>query len=475
MIGFAVLAAAGAAALQPATSATSATGLQPVPCSYELTPAIRPRVTCYRLKVLRRYDAPERGTYDLAVAIRRSAERVQGKEPVLWLHGGPGGGITAGALNTEHPFLPGADVVYLASRGARSSEPQPCDDLEPKKIEAFVGKLPWEERVRRYSAPFLECRSRLAALGIRTDEFGTHLNTEDIERLRVALGIRQWNIWSGSYGTGSAYDLIARYPRTVRAAVLISPIAPVDRPGVNSPDYEVSLRVLGGYCRSDARCNARIPDLASAVAAARREVAEHPIILKPFGGLAPSGELHLDSDLFDYVVAQTMGSAPSMVKIPRLVLAARSRDVGALDELVRPILEGAARASIFGRASFHCVDRPQYHYDQSMRPGGRIVQMIGVCPQWARVGPPIRIPRDTGVPVLLMPGELDNNTHPHHGEAARRLLGKRAQNLVFPAQSHMPYVHDACAREIAHAFLERPQEKVKAGCLKAVKLAFELP
>jgi len=79
------------------------------------------------------------------------------------------------------------------------------------------------------------------------------------------------------------------------------------------------------------------------------------------------------------------------------------------------------------------------------------------------------------VPVLLMPGELDNNTHPRHGEAARRLLGKRAQNLVFPAQSHMPYVQDACAREIAHAFLERPQEKVENGCLKGAQVAFDLP
>lgn len=472
MVGVAFLAAAGAAIFQQPVLAK---GLQSVPCPYELTPSVRPRVSCYRLKVPRRYDAAARGTYELAVAIRRSVEPAAGRAPVLWLHGGPGGGITAGALNSDHRFFPGADVVYLASRGARSSEPQPCSDLEPKKIEAFVGKLPWDERVRRYSAPFLECRKRLEALGIRPDEFGTHLNTEDVERLRLALGISKWNIWSGSYGTGSAYDLLARYPLTVRAAVLISPIAPVDRAGVNSPAYEKSLAGLSRYCQADPRCQARIPDLTSAVAAARKTIAERPVVLSPFGGFAPSGEFHLDPDLFDYVVAQMMGSAPSMVKIPRLVLAVQGRNVAALDELVRPILEGAARASIFGRASFHCLDRPQYHHDQSIRPGGRITQMIGVCPQWSKLGPPIRVPRNTSVPVLLMPGELDNNTHPEHGEAAWRLMGKRAQNLVFPAQSHMPYVHNACAREIAHAFLERPEEKVATGCLDSVKLTFDLP
>lgn len=67
--------------------------------------------------------------------------------------------------------------------------------------------------------------------------------------------------------------------------------------------------------------------------------------------------------------------------------------------------------------------------------------------------------------MLLLTGELDNNTPSEHGVAAQRLMGKRARHVTIPIVSHGPYGYNACAREITHAFFERPEAQLVTSCL----------
>ena len=466
----AVLFWVGVAASAPVSAQLTprTTDLKTAPCELTIRPEVQPRVSCYRLTVPRRYDDRSRGTYELAVVVRRAETPVPGRAPVLWLHGGPGSGIGAGAINTDHPFFPGADVVYFASRGSYPSQPQPCRDLDQKQALALVGRLSFAERRARYLAPHLECRRRLDALKIRTDEFGTRLNTRDIEHLRRALGVGQWNVWSNSYGTVSAYDLISRYPRTVRAAVLSSPIAPVATPTSNLRRDAKYIKRIGEYCRADRACAAAFPDLPVAVARARASLVGRPIVTNPFAAPFAGAELVLDEKLFDTIVSELINGPPSLPKIPGFIRAVQVRDGAHIAGLAKPLGLRLGSLNVFGHTAFLCIDRPPFGPDP-------LVDASPVCPTWGSKGPPFRVPRRVQTPVLLLTGELDNNTPSEHGAAAQRLMGKRARHVTIPTVSHGPYGYNACARQIAHGFFERPEAPLDTSCLMTIApLRFDL-
>ena len=463
-LGLVAMASPGAAQLAPRTSDLKAT-----PCELSFRPEVQSRVTCYRLSVPRRYDDPSRGTYELAVFVRRAEAPVPGRAPVLYLHGGPGSGIAAPAINTSHPFFPGADVVYLASRGSYPSQPQPCRDLDQKQALALVGNLSFAERRARYLAPHLECRQRLDALRIRPDEFGTRLNTKDIERLRQSLGVQHWNLWANSYGTASAYDLLWQNPSTIRAALLSSPVAPVATSTSNVRRDAKYIKIIGDYCRADPACAALFPDFPAEVGRARMSLAGRPIITKPFGAPLAGAELVLDETMFDSVLSELINTPPGLPKIPGFIRAVKLRDLHSIMEITRPLASRLGSLNVFGHTAFLCADR-------SLLAPAPLVDASPVCRTWGAKPMAVRVPRSVRVPVLVLTGELDNNTPSEHGSAAQRLMGKNARHVIIPTVSHGPYGYNACARQIAHTFFEQPEAPLDTSCIKTMRpLQFEVP
>lgn len=444
--------------------------LRSAPCAYDLKAEITSRVQCYKLVVPRRYDDPSRGTYELAVAVKKSEAPVPGRDPVLWVHGGPGQGLSAGIVNADFPFFPGADIVFFASRGARNSEPQPCTDLEPKKVKAFVGQKGWRQRIAEFEGIHIECRKRLDQLGIRTDEFGTRLNTEDLEQLRRALKVDKWNIWTGSWGSVSTSDYLAAYPQHVRATVIISPV-PLKKGGEGLMDYRRYIAKLSEYCRADQRCRTEVQDLTRSSERARASLAEQQITVKPFQGEFAQEPFWLNHENYDLVLDLLMNATPDVPKIPQFVQAVLARDEISITALLRPMMAGIARGSIFGRTAPSCVDRAYLQGTSMYRPGGSIIFAMG-CKSWTKPGLGARVPLKNRVPVLIMAGELDNLTPPDVGEEVRKLFGARAQLVTMRGQSHMPYITNECARNIVHSYFEQPEKAVDATCSRISPLEF---
>src|SRR4029078_7367263 len=64
------------------------------------------------------------------------------------------------------------------------------------------------------------------ARGVDLDDFDTPTTADDAEDLRVALGVKQWNVIGTSYGTQVALEYARRYSSSVRILVLDSVFAP---------------------------------------------------------------------------------------------------------------------------------------------------------------------------------------------------------------------------------------------------------
>ena len=70
-----------------------------------------------------------------------------------------------------------------------------------------------------------ECHDRLVGEGIDLAAYNMAEVAADVEDLRIALGVDQWNL--KGFGTGRyVFEIIRQHPESVRAAYLDTPEAP---------------------------------------------------------------------------------------------------------------------------------------------------------------------------------------------------------------------------------------------------------
>ena len=181
--------------------------------------------------------------FALAVVVVRSDHQPARPDPVVYISGGPGSPLTVYAeYQARHPYADGRDLILVDQRGIGRSEPSLCPDMAGRLLDAefAVAVDPAEDAQSRRRAAFMACREGAKGRVFDLDDFGTASTVEDFDRVRRALGIARWNVVGESYGTTAAMTLMARYPETIRAAVLDS---------VYPPDTVLprrSARVSGG-------------------------------------------------------------------------------------------------------------------------------------------------------------------------------------------------------------------------------------
>ena len=107
-----------------------------------------------------------------------------------------------------------------------------------------------------------------------------------MEAIRVALGVEQFNLVGGSYGTRAALDYQRQFPTRVRRVVLDG-VAPPDMvlPSATETDSQSALDGVFKACADNASCNARFPKLAEALQTALARLPQsveinHPVTMQ---------------------------------------------------------------------------------------------------------------------------------------------------------------------------------------------------
>ncbi len=179
-------------------------------------------------------------------------------QPVVFLHGGPGGGISALARRFFDP--------------------------------AFYRIILFDQRGSGQSTPYAELR-----------ENTTWDLVADIERIREQMGVQRWLVFGGSWGSSLALAYAIRHPQRVMGLILrgiflcrkseidwlyqdgashvypdgwdhfIEPIPPAERGDMlaayyrrlTDPDQAVQLEAAWPWSRWETQCSRHIPDLAA--------------------------------------------------------------------------------------------------------------------------------------------------------------------------------------------------------------------
>lgn len=195
---------------------------QKIQCPFDATKALL-SVTCGRLEVPENYEDPKSRKIEVAVMVISPERRRDADNPVIFLSGGPGSPalvhvetlVTTPAIREA---VVDRDWVFFDQRGGGRSIPtlfcQPDDD---------------------YLRQVKTCRDRLIKEGVDLSQYNSARISQDMEALRKALGVKQWNVWGASYGARLAMTFARDFPASTRTVLVDGPYLPEDQERVEDP------------------------------------------------------------------------------------------------------------------------------------------------------------------------------------------------------------------------------------------------
>lgn len=435
--------------------------LIPAACAFE-RPVDGRRVDCFTLIAPEARGTASRRTVAMPVAIIRAANRKPGLPPVIYLHGGPGGGAVGGAMRFAQgkigqDFAQDQDLIVFDQRGGRLSVPSlDCGDL------ALTDAGPLSEPTAQ---ALIACGQRHAAAGVDLSRYNAVEIVRDIQDLRRLLKLRQVDLFGVSYGTRIALAVLAHDPTGIRAVVLDSPWPPEATWAEGGPQL-VSDAVKGVFarCRADAACAAKYPDAEAGLNALARRLLAGPI--------AKDGRRYTAEDLGNFLMDQTYSNAGARA-LPRDAARLAAGDYSLLDESIAE-RSGYVEAQ---HLSHLCKEEFPFETATAMLKGigddpvsGLLARSMAryfeVCARFP-VGKPDPMearPVTSGVPTLWLAAEIDPGCPPQFAKASARRFSK-GQLVVIPNATHGVFAGSSCSRKMIRAFLADPTKPVDRSCL----------
>ena len=413
--------------------------------------------------------------------VRIMHETIRAETPAAILGGGgPGAGLylhnedeVAGFNNFRKELLGnGGELILIDARSSGGAYPLlNCYDAVYAFEDVMHEHLDEEWGLDYFQEPYLDC---VRWWGKRVDlaSYTTDAMVEDMELVRRALDVKQWDVIGSSYGTRLALELIRRYPDNIRAAVLDSPV-PADRDTLPpSIPYETVLNRVAESCSRDAPCK-RYGNLRENLDKATNLIRDKK----------PSVTLNYHDDRytvaltpvrFSEMVAVAMYSDKYTKQLPLLAreLAKGKWHAPVVSVFAESYLDEWLYSSEFAWTLFDVVICRESiivdggESDGHVFPGeiytGDRVNCQHVNDIVGTTRPFIRPPVTSDKPMIIIAGEYDLATPIEHA----RVLANRLPNarLLEMPRGHTPLQHTPCALEITRRFLESPDAPMSRHC-----------
>lgn len=422
---------------------------------------------CTTLPVAENPAAPDGPQIALRLARVAARTREPAPDPILFLAGGPGQAATEAFPLLARAFGPlraERDIILMDQRGTGGSNALRCPPADDETI--------WEVDLDTARQAAREC---LAALPGDPRYYTTTIAAGDIERLRQALGVPQFNLIGVSYGTRLAQTYLKYHPDGVRTLVLDG-VMPQDLPlGLDhSANLDRALEVIFAACRNDAACTGAFGDPAADLAKLREISGEQrPTVemVQPRSGEVMAAPLN--PEVLAAAIRFLSYAPETQALLPQLLHQGAeqqiydglvSQAVLTLDQLMESLAHGMELSVVCSE------DAPRY---PASRPseggllGGRFVDYIlAQCEVWPRGQRPhdFHEPARSDVPVLLLSGERDPVTPPAFGERAAGHF-PNALHLVAAGQAHGVLGRGCIPRIVAAFVASAGGEELDTGCM----------
>jgi pimeloyl-ACP methyl ester carboxylesterase len=417
---------------------------------------------CGTLEVPLDPAAPDGAKIELFVARLAGLSPEPRMDPLLLISGGPGQSTVDFYLQLRGAFelaRRDRDIILVDQRGTgRSARGFACEAPDDLSLDTAT---PTE-----LSRVVDDC---VAELAHDPRFYTTSVAVQDLERVRAALGVEQWNVYGVSYGTRVAQHYLRRYPQRVRSAVLDGVVPP---PLALGPDVareaQRALEQIFARCAADAHCGTRfaaLPQLFAEVLARLDAGAADETDPPPIDAL----ELRTLVRFMSY-------NAATVALLPVLISEAHAGNYGPLAGQARTLLRELPESLSFPMSnSVMCAEDAPYVTDAAT--GGLEDTYMGtgimdgielICARWpvGPVDPDFKTPVVSDIPTLLLSGEYDPITPPSYAERVKAEGLGNSVHLVGRGQGH-GMVGVGCVPRLLRSFLEEPApEKLDASCLE---------
>lgn len=400
----------------------------------------------------------------LPIVIVRARAPKPGLPPVIYLHGGPGGGVVrelASSLDTpigRELIAQDQDWVFFDQRGADMAKPSlDCGDL------ALNDAGPANEKV---VAALIDCAGRQTASGIDFRFYTSVDVVRDVQDIRRALGFSSFDVYGFSYGTRSALSALVHASEGMRAVVLDSPWPPEARWAEPMPGWiSRQVRDLLLQCAEDRVC-ARYGDLRSGLDALMRRMMEQPVRI---------GKRTYTADMMALFLMDALYDGPAVRAFPRTVSRFIAGDMRALDGYAVDI--GADYAEALHMATL-CNEEFPFEQVQAVWAGATgdaiaeaiaatLVNYFPACKAFnSGVADPIeQAPVHSALPVLFLAAGIDAGCPAELSEAAVKNF-PNGQMAIARRSTHGVARNSACGRRVARAFLQSPRAVLDLDCFR---------
>lgn len=427
----------------------------------------RYNITCGYLTVPENRSKANAPDIYLAVAVVPARDGATAP-PIIYLAGGPGSSaldeFLADPEGWEYPFTRHRDLILLDQRGTGYSQPTlDCPEFDEADEDENPDEL---------------CYERLLDEGIDLAAYNTAENAADVEALRLALGIEQWDLLGISYGTRLALAVMKQHPDGVRSVILDSVFPPnVDTPLEDVLSTMAALNRLFTECEQDDYCAEEYPDLET-------------VFLETVAWLNEDEDVEIYGDDLLFAVSNAFNDTDLIPLLPYVIYEVADGNFAALDEI--------GFESGYGRTAYQNDDADYgdsegmynsviCHDEYALGDYERVeTAVVGQVPEELEAGllqsafdlttvcaywnPKQRVdnsPVASSIPTLILAGQYDVATPVHWAYLAAETL-TNVYVYEFPGAGHALLGGVTCAIDITAQFLDRPNVAPADSCIAEI-------
>lgn len=412
---------------------------------------------------------------ELPVMVFRATGPDPAPDPLIYLHGGPTGGILEFFAYPElyadivEPFVADRDVIVFDQRGTGLAEPDlKCDspaiwyNARDENPETFVPRTA------------NTCATSLRVNGIRLDQFSRQSSADDVMVLARELGYESFNLHGSSWGGILAYTVMQLHPEWVRSSILDSPLSvDTDLTGSMPGSFQEAMSGMQANCDLDPSCSARHGDVVARYVRVFEALEERPVFV-PFLDYDP---LEVTADELSYLLFAIFYSPEHIAQVPDLLLDLENGDTELLTDMIFEF--GWGWGFDFAFLTYMCTDivpassQAQVEAQQigieafdrvDDAPDGRGHTAASMCERMQVRRPAAPAVRETvpTTPTIVLAGRMDPITPYSSGQSIVEAL-PNGYFVGFDDRSH-GVTNDPCGIDIAQQFIGDPSTAPDLSC-----------
>jgi pimeloyl-ACP methyl ester carboxylesterase len=351
-----------------------------------------------------------------------------------------------------------------------------CPELDRAYIDTLGLPLDGSQAIALTVAATRACYQRLVAAGADLAADNTTENAADVADLRVALGIRQWNVFGVSYGTNLAMTYMRQYPRGIRSVTLDSVEPPeVIAANLFAANARAGFGNLFRACTEQPQCWRRSPGIAQTFTDLVRRLEAHPVTtwVEPPAGGSPVKVVLDRGRLVNWLINESENT-PDYRNVPAMIAELADGDPRpiATEDAAQALSSGIGLLGYGLALGVGCAEWIPYmkgsilsagrrafpaYPDSVFAPALHVTYLPQECRVWNVPTAPAeqRAATPSTIPTLMLSGSFDAILPASWARLAARTL-TNSTVLQFAGVGHAVTFASPCAQQVFASFLAIP-------------------